>query len=267
MSSPLLLTSQSHSRTGNIEAFNKIKEAYNYLVNLQTYEDELENTVPLQYEVTIRKKAGKVGLGMTVTEDKIHQRLLVGKVNSEIDIVHISEESGGSIESGDRLMGIDSDDCSLWITNRLLARLGPVRIPANGTVVFTLERRVAPDDEGSESGSDTYEQTVYSATPTPSPVPTTIFERNGTSASGKTAHTNNTTNTNHNSDVYSTSNSTIDTPVNMHESGNITPISPHPTSKAANTVYSTAHNADTAEAKQEEPGTHVNMYMCPLCVS
>ena len=187
-----MLTCNTSILTGNIEAFNKIKEAYNYLINLQTYEDEIENTVPLQYEVTIRKKAGKVGLGMTVTEDKIHQRLLVGKVNSEIDIVNISEESGGSIHSGDRLIGIDSDDCSLWITNRLLARLGPVRIPANGTVVFTLERRVAPDDDCSDSGSDVYEQTVYSNTPTPSPVPTTIFERNGTSASGRTVHTNNT---------------------------------------------------------------------------
>ena len=66
-----LLRSKILYKLGNIERFNKIKEAYNYLAARQEYEDEMERTMPLQYEVTIRKKDGKIGLGMTVSEDKV----------------------------------------------------------------------------------------------------------------------------------------------------------------------------------------------------
>jgi hypothetical protein len=162
---------------GNPEEFNKIKEAYNYLVTRQTYIDEMDNTVPIQYEATIVKQAGKVGFGMSVNDDRANERLLVGKVQDDIIIVDISEESGGKIKPGDRIIGIDHDDCSHWMMSRLVPRLGLTRIPVGGTTVFTFERRVSPDELDEED----FDDEDYEMTPQPSPMPGTIYQKNSNS--------------------------------------------------------------------------------------
>lgn len=156
---------------GDVEKFNQINTAYNYLIALQAAEEELEKTVPLQYEATIRKKSGKLGLCMSVNEDRINERLLVGRVQEEIDVVEIDPEAGGYVKPGDRIIGIDHDDCSHWPLSRLLPRLGLVRVPVGGTVVFTFERRVAPDELDDD---DDFSE----MTPLPSPVPPTIIRTN-----------------------------------------------------------------------------------------
>ena len=40
---------------GDVEKFNQISDAYNSLMDLQTYQDERDSTVPVQYEATVRK--------------------------------------------------------------------------------------------------------------------------------------------------------------------------------------------------------------------
>jgi hypothetical protein len=162
---------------GNPEEFNKVKEAYNYLMARQTTIDEMESTVPLQYEATIVKQAGKVGFGMSVNDDRANERLLVGKVQDDIIIVDISEESGGKIRPGDRIIGIDHDDCSHWMMSRLVPRLGLTRIPVGGTAVFTFERRVSPDELDEED----YDDEDYDMTPQPSPMVGTIYQKNSNS--------------------------------------------------------------------------------------
>lgn len=156
---------------GDVEKFNQANTAYNYLIALQTVQDELESTVPLQFEATLRKKPGKLGLCMSVNEDRINDRLLVGRVQEEIEIVEIDEEAGGKIKSGDRIIGIDHDDCSHWLLSRLLPRLGATRVPIGGTVVFTFERRVAPDEVDDDDD-------ICEISPQPSPVPSTIIRTN-----------------------------------------------------------------------------------------
>ena len=131
-------------------------------------------------------------------------------------------------------MGIDHDDCSLWITNRLLARLNHVRIPVGGSVVFTLERRVSPDEmygPDSENENES-EQEVFVQSATPSPVPPTIFQN--------TTGTNHKTNDEHSplpdgihSQGLNANKPFTDAP-DAEESGSLSPISPHPTTQSAN---------------------------------
>ncbi len=132
-------------------------------------------------------------------------------------------------------MGIDHDDCSLWITNRLLARLNHIRIPVGGSVVFTLERRVSPDEMyGSDSETETEE--LFEQSATPSPVPPTIFQN--------TTGTNHKTNDEHSplpngaqgsqgSQGFHADKPFTEAP-EMEESGSLSPISPHPTTQGGN---------------------------------
>jgi hypothetical protein len=166
---------QAHpDKGGNPEVFNKIKEAYNHLMTVQTYQDEMDSTEAEHYEVTLRKKDSKVGLGLSVSEDRLHNRMLVSKLNEDAEIVEISEEAEGEIRPGDRIIGIDNDDCSHWPVSRVIARLSLVRVPVGGTVVFTCERRVPKDS--SDSDGDGTER--YSISPEPSPTPSMSYQPN-----------------------------------------------------------------------------------------
>jgi hypothetical protein len=166
---------QAHpDKGGNPEVFNKIKEAYNHLMTVQTYQDEMDSTEAEHYEVTLRKKDSKVGLGLSVSEDRLHNRMLVSKLNEDAEIVEISEEAEGEIRPGDRIIGIDNDDCSHWPVSRVIARLSLVRVPVGGTVVFTCERRVPKGS--SDSDGDGTER--YSISPEPSPTPSMSYQPN-----------------------------------------------------------------------------------------
>ena len=47
----------------------------------------------------------RAGLGLVVTEDKVHRRILVKTVQPNIDIVGITAEAHGYIKEGDQLIG------------------------------------------------------------------------------------------------------------------------------------------------------------------
>jgi hypothetical protein len=141
-----LLSRKEHpDKGGNADTFDKISNAYKFLLALQEHTDMLESTVPVHYDVILRKQPGKLGLCLVVVEDRVNSVLVVTKVQPEVAIVEIGEESGGKIHAGDRLVGINHDDCSTWFMSRVGARLNHERVPVGSTVRLTFERRVAPD--------------------------------------------------------------------------------------------------------------------------
>lgn len=126
-------------RGGNADNFNKINIAYNALLAYQQFQEDLERPT-VQYEAIVRKKSGGQGLGIVVIEDKVRRQIVVQRVQKDIEILGMSEESEGEIKPGDVLVGIDRDDCSRWLFSRVRARLGPFRVPVGGKVLFTFER-------------------------------------------------------------------------------------------------------------------------------
>ena len=170
---------------GNVEVFNKIKEAYNYMVGIQTIKDEIESTVPIQFEAILQKQEGKTGLGLSVTYDSVNERLLVGKMHENAVIKSITEEAGGEIKPGDRIVGIDHDDCSHWPMSRFTPRLSLARVPIGGTVVLTFERRVSADEIDQDD-----EDELYGYSPEPSPMPSTIIPMGGSKVNSPVRNTN-----------------------------------------------------------------------------
>jgi hypothetical protein len=134
-------------RGGDVDEFNRINLAYNWLLNFQSEQEELDNSIPIDYEVCIEKAGAGIGLGLNVSYDQVRRQVVVKSVNPKIMIKGISEESGGHILAGDALIAIDRDDSSNWKLSRIKARLNAFRLPVGSDTHLTLERRV-PKPEG-----------------------------------------------------------------------------------------------------------------------
>jgi len=126
---------------GDPNKFHEIHEAYQFLLNRQNALDETDNCHSITYDVLIEKLKG-IGMGISVTEDKLRNCITVNSVNEKTKFLGISEESLGSIQPGDILIGLDNDDCSQWTLLRLKARLDNQRVPIGSQVLLIFERRI-----------------------------------------------------------------------------------------------------------------------------
>lgn len=145
---------QHPDKGGDVNTFNKLKEAYDVLLSYQQIEDENNSTVPIQYEATIQKGGMGIGLGLKITEVSARQQVLIGEVMDNIILQGITEEADGAILPGDRIIGIDQDECSNWAGSRVRARLSNVRVPIGSSVLFTFERRIPKELLSGEDTSD-----------------------------------------------------------------------------------------------------------------
>lgn len=67
-----------------------------------------------------------------------------------INIVSISDESGGRIKKDDTLIQIGDDDVSKWALPRVVQRLSDFRVPVNTSVLLRFSRRVKIDGSDDE---------------------------------------------------------------------------------------------------------------------
>ncbi|KAJ1437663.1 hypothetical protein B484DRAFT_392669, partial [Ochromonadaceae sp. CCMP2298] len=171
---------------GDVEKFGRINTAYTFLTAAQTYTDERAASRGVFFEATVTKQGGKTGLGLVLSEDKVRQRLLVVRVTDDIEVVieqgghmgvgegEAEGEQGGQgqgqgeegyrggpiteILAGDRLVGVDSDECAHWHFSRVKARLNHFRIPVDaaagaGEGAGTGSRRSHYQCPGTDTGT------------------------------------------------------------------------------------------------------------------
>lgn len=137
---------------GNMALFDQVKKAQLTLLTILSEGIKWDSTNVVTYEAVLVKIAGPVGLGLDVRVDVWHKHFFVDSVDSQAQIISISE--GFSIEKGDVLVSIDHDDCSSWPLSRLKARLGPMRVPVGSSTRITFKRSLVEGVDDDESSSD-----------------------------------------------------------------------------------------------------------------
>jgi hypothetical protein len=75
-----------------------------------------------------------------------------------INIVSISDESGGRIKKDDTLIRIGDDDISTWALPRVVQRLSDFRVPVNTSVLLRFSRRVKIDGSDDEEEEEEQEE-------------------------------------------------------------------------------------------------------------
>lgn len=121
-----------------------LKDAHDYLIELQRDADLRTAGKVIQFEAEVVKALGGVGLGIVVMEDKIRKRIVIQNVVEGIELKHISEEAGGNLLPGDILTAIDGEDCTDWFLSRVRARFGHYRVPLGAAVTLKFERLLRP---------------------------------------------------------------------------------------------------------------------------
>ena len=133
---------ESHpDKGGSVKAFQAVKEAYLKLLEIQAQDRVWQLDTVIRYDVVIEKMGNGVGLGIDIYEDLSRGQILVQHVDKACSIITISPESGGSIQPGDVLVGIDHDDCSMWFMSRVASRLNGHRAPVGTKVLLKFKRR------------------------------------------------------------------------------------------------------------------------------
>lgn len=114
-----------------------------------------------------------VGFGLVVIEDTKKGIVFVKEVAPTVQIVSISENSGGKLKRNDRIMNIGIDDVSTWTMSRIVQRLSEFRVPSGSDVQIRFARKVridgqeedpeaeAAEEEAREAAAAAYQQASY----------------------------------------------------------------------------------------------------------
>ena len=127
---------------GSADAFNKLTDAYNILLTKAEEDEELKNLVDIEYEAIVTKGGPGIGFGLVVSEDPKTKFVLIKELMPTMQLVSISDSSGGSLSVHDRLVGVENDDTSEWPIARVVQRLSDFRIQVNSNVRLVFRRKV-----------------------------------------------------------------------------------------------------------------------------
>jgi hypothetical protein len=125
--------------------FKKIQEAFSMLQQKYDDEQELAEMKEMRFSCTIKKGGKGIGLGMVVVENQTTGFIVIKTVLPTMNVTYIDASAGGSLESGDRLVKVGSNDTSKWPLLRLVERLGDFRCPVNQEVQMEFVRLVPKD--------------------------------------------------------------------------------------------------------------------------